>query len=213
MQCRVVVARCRISARAAQAINNNIVRLFVVWWVINVCPRGEILWVARASNRRENMSDTQRQTGEDAVRVRRASPDDAEFVESLAPRLVIGIAPWRDPARMLATMYRFLSEDLARMGEESAVLIADDARGVRLGVVTVARQDNFTGEPQAYIGELAVRADAERRGAGRALVRAAEEWAAAHGLGLAVLDTGAANTAARAFYQRLGYMEESVRLA
>ena len=146
------------------------------------------------------------------MHVRPATPDDAEFVESLAPRLVIGIAPWRDPARMLATMRRFLSEDLAHMGEESTVLVAEDTRGTRLGVVTVARQDNFTGEPQAYIGELAVCADAERRGAGRALVRAAEEWAGARGLGLTVLYTGAANTAALAFYQRLGYVEESVRL-
>jgi GNAT superfamily N-acetyltransferase len=40
---------------------------------------------------------------------------------------------------------------------------------------------------------------------------AAEDWARERGLGLLVLDTGAANTRARAFYARHGYTEESVR--
>ncbi len=46
---------------------------------------------------------------------------------------------------------------------------------------------------------------------GRALMRAAEDWASGRGYRLVVLDTGTANTRARAFYRRLGYAEESVR--
>lgn len=146
------------------------------------------------------------------ILVRAATPDDSAFVASLAPRLVIGMAPWRDPERMLAAMSGFIFEDLARMGAKSTMLIATDAQAAPLGFITVARQLNFTGEPQAYIGELAVAADAERRGVGRVLVRAAEGWALAQGLNLTVLDTGAANAAAREFYRALGYVEESVRL-
>ena len=41
---------------------------------------------------------------------------------------------------------------------------------------------------------------------------AAEEWARRQGLACVSLDTGAANTRARAFYAALGYEEEDVRL-
>jgi GNAT superfamily N-acetyltransferase len=79
-------------------------------------------------------------------------------------------------------------------------------------VVSVAHHENFTGERQAYLGELAVIEEAEGHGIGRALVDAAEQWARERGHTLLVLDTGAANTRARHFYANLGYQEESVRL-
>jgi ribosomal protein S18 acetylase RimI-like enzyme len=147
------------------------------------------------------------------VRVRPFRADDREFVLELAPRLVIGCAPWRDPEKMRAAMRGFLEEDAERAGERSAVFVAEDEHGELLGAVTVGHHVNFTGEVEAYIGELAVRADREGAGVGQALVRAAEKWARAHGYGLLVLETGAANTRARAFYARLGYREESVKLA
>ncbi len=53
---------------------------------------------------------------------------------------------------------------------------------------------------------------AEGRSAGRALISAAEEWVRVHNYSIIVLETGAANDRARAFYQRLGYQEESVKL-
>lgn len=67
-----------------------------------------------------------------------------------------------------------------------------------------ARQQHFTGEEHAYVGELAVEDGAEDGGVGRALMAAAERWAAGRGFGLVVLETGAANRRARGFYARLG---------
>lgn len=147
------------------------------------------------------------------VRVRQYREADRAFVVGLAPRLVIGCPSWRDPALMRATMRRFLEEDADRHDDQSAVLVAEDARGELAGVVTLGHHLNFTGEVEAYVGELAVREDRQGTGVGRALMQAAEGWARKHGYGLVVLETGAANTRARAFYERLGYREESVKLA
>lgn len=144
--------------------------------------------------------------------IRPATPDDREFVRQIAPRLLVGYAPWRDASRMLATMERFLLESMDAPPDKGAMFIAERSNGVRLGVASVAHNVNFTGERQAYVGELAVIAEAEGRGVGRLLVDAAERWARDQGHTLLVLDTGAANARARGFYADLGYQEESVRL-
>jgi ribosomal protein S18 acetylase RimI-like enzyme len=52
----------------------------------------------------------------------------------------------------------------------------------------------------------------EGRGAGRALMAAAEEWAASRGLSRITLDTGARNNRARRFYESAGFEEEDIRL-
>lgn len=144
--------------------------------------------------------------------VRTAALADRDFLSELASRLTFGIAPWRDPAAMLATMRGYLLSDLERIGPDSTVLVAEAPDGTPSGAATIARNTNFTGETQAYFGELAVTAAAEGQLAASALLAAAEDWARKQGFGLVVLDTGAANVRARAFYARHGYAEESVRL-
>jgi GNAT superfamily N-acetyltransferase len=47
----------------------------------------------------------------------------------------------------------------------------------------------------AYVGELVIGSAFEGRGAGRALMAAAERWAAERGLSRITLDTGAHNPA------------------
>jgi len=150
------------------------------------------------------------------VRVRPVIPADRDALLALAPRLLIGMAPWREPDKMLAFMRDAIVTALAATNDadraDAAVFVAVDSRGGRLGFVTVARNVDFTGDVQAYVGELAVAAPAEGAGVGQALMGAAEGWAWAQGYRLLVLDTGAANVRARAFYARRGYTEESVRL-
>lgn len=145
--------------------------------------------------------------------IRRATADDRAFLERLAPRLTIGTASWIGPDAVLRTMRGFLLDDLERNGgDASAVFIAEGADGSPTGAVTIDQNKHFTGEPQDYIGELAVVEEAEGRGAGAALLAAAEAWARRHGATRIALDTGAANPRARAFYARHGFAEESVRL-
>jgi GNAT superfamily N-acetyltransferase len=144
--------------------------------------------------------------------IRQATPADRAFLEGLAPRLAIGIPPWRAAAAMTATMRGFLLEDLARMGPDATVLIASGADGAPVGAATISRSKHFTGSPQADLGELAVVAEVEGQGAASALLAAAEAWARERGLPFVALATGAANTRARAFYARHGYGDEDVRL-
>lgn len=116
------------------------------------------------------------------ISVRRYEPADWPFVLGLLPRLARGVAPWRDAAKMAAAMGRFVEEDVAAIGERAAVFVAQGADGRPLGFVTVGHNVNFTGEEQAYVGELAVSEEMEGHGAGRALMGAAEAWAAAKGI-------------------------------
>jgi ribosomal protein S18 acetylase RimI-like enzyme len=97
---------------------------------------------------------------------------------------------------------------------EACVATGDDTADPEriVGVISVSRSRHFTGDDDAYIGELAVAPDAIRTGLGRQLVRAAESWALREGLRRVSLHTGAANATARAFYDALGFREEDVRL-
>jgi aminoglycoside 6'-N-acetyltransferase I len=147
-----------------------------------------------------------------AARVRPYTPADREALLALAPRLLIGIAPWLDAAAILAVAQGWIADAIAGIGPERAVFVAEDEQGQPLGFVSVARQVHFSGQPRAYVGELIVVAEAEGTGLGRALLTAAEAWATARGLPAIELDTGAPNTHARRFYTHLGYAEESVKL-
>lgn len=152
----------------------------------------------------------------EAMHIRPYRPSDQDFVLSLAPRLTIGMAPWRDPEKMRTVMRQFTMESMEKSDEAATsnaiVFIAENANGQPLGFASVAHNVNFTGEVQAYIGELVVSAEAEGRGVGHALIAAVEDWARTRGYTIVVLDTGAANHRARAFYAQQGYQEESVRL-
>ncbi len=146
------------------------------------------------------------------IHVRLYMPADQEFVLSLAPRLLIGAAPWIDPERMLKAAQQWITSSIVRHGCETVVFVAEDAHRDRLGFASVSRSQHFTGESQAYIGELAVDEAVERRGVGTMLVRACEGWAREQGYTRIVLDTGFANERGRRLYERLGFKAESVKL-
>jgi|SRR5580704_8558288 ribosomal protein S18 acetylase RimI-like enzyme len=144
--------------------------------------------------------------------VRTAAEADREAVLALAPRLAVGVAPWRDQAEALAAGRRWLEDSLAAAargdGTVSVAAVADEV----LGVISIRPSTHFTGERDGYIGELAVAEHASRHGIGRALIGAADTWARDHGLAHLTLHTGARNANARAFYAALGFAEEEVRL-
>ena len=139
---------------------------------------------------------------------------------ALAPRLTEGVAIWRAPDAVLTAATGWLDTSLdAALAGNAAVYVAcvgtgDAAADLEriVGVISVSRSRHFTGEDDAYIGELAVAPDAIRTGVGRRLVRTAEAWALREGLRRVSLHTGAANATARAFYEALGFREEDVRL-
>jgi len=153
------------------------------------------------------------------IAIRPARGDDREQVLALAPRLTEGAAPWRVQDAVLTAATGWLDTSLdAALAGSAAMYVAcvatdDSATPSRVvGVLSVSHNRHFTGDDDAYIGELAVAPDAVRTGVGRQLVRAAEAWARQEGLRRVSLHTGAANATARAFYGALGFREEDVRL-
>jgi GNAT superfamily N-acetyltransferase len=146
------------------------------------------------------------------IRVRQYMPADRGFVLGLAARLAIGMPPWRDRALWLATVKGWLTQSIERHGQTTIVFVAEDDRSERLGFATVSHDTHFTGEQQAYIGELATSERAQGSGVGKALVRACEQWARGHGYRILSLATGAANTGALGFYHHLGFHDEDVKL-
>lgn len=148
----------------------------------------------------------------DAIEIRVYEPRDRAAILALAPRLAVGMPPWRDRAAWLRAVEGWVRDAAdAAADDEHAVYVAVDGDTV-VGFVEVTRRTHFTGAVDAYVGELVTAAGYERRGIARALMQAAEDWGAARGLHLLTLETGAANHEARAFYSALGYQVEDVRL-
>ena len=144
--------------------------------------------------------------------VRPYSSADRAFVLSLAPRLAIGKQPWRDLALWLKTVEEWLNESIDQHNQKTMVLIAENEPGERLGFATVSHSTHFTGQRQAYIGELATSETAEGQGVGTALVEACEQWAREQGYTIITLTTGAGNTGALRFYEQLGFRNEDITL-
>lgn len=139
-------------------------------------------------------------------------PADREFVLSLAPRLAIGIPPWRDPLTWTATAQNWIEGSIEQHEKKTMVFVAEDKQGELLGFATVSHDTHFTGEGQAYVGELATNETAEGRGVGRALAQVCEQWAREQGYRLLSLATGANNKRALGFYRHMGYQDEDIKL-
>jgi GNAT superfamily N-acetyltransferase len=146
------------------------------------------------------------------VQVRAYEPADREAVQTLGHRLTEGVAPWRDRVQVSDAVTGWVRDSVEHATSDSCtVLVADEGDQV-VGFVTVTEKRHWSGETDAYIGELAVAVHAEGCGVGRKLVEAAECWAVGRGHRRITLETGAANHAARSFYASLGYAEEQVQL-
>ena len=146
------------------------------------------------------------------LHVRPYTPNDRTFILSLAPRLAIGKQPWRDLALWQKTVQAWLTESINQHNQKTMVLIAENEQGEQVGFATVSHSTHFTGQRQAYIGELATSENAEGRGVGSALVEACEQWARQQGYTIITLTTGAGNTRALRFYDHLGFRNEDVTL-
>ena len=146
------------------------------------------------------------------LEIRPVQPADHVQVLALAPRLTEGVAAWRDPQAVLHAVRGWVESSLGAADEPGHAVYVAVAEGRVAGVVTVAERAHFTGQVDAFVGELVVAPGLARRGIATQLMNAAEAWAVRRGLAFLTLETGAANHAARAFYAQRGYREEDVRL-
>jgi hypothetical protein len=80
------------------------------------------------------------------IHVRSYTPNDRTFALSLAPRLLIGMPPWRDPHLWLTAFQNWITASIDQHGQEAMVLIAEDDHGERLGIVTLSHNAHFISE-------------------------------------------------------------------
>lgn len=147
------------------------------------------------------------------ITLRSAHLQDAPQIRELAHRfLEHGLPPWRDADKARAFHTREAEAVLRALAEGETVLVAE-SEGQVVGFLYLKTEADFlTGEAQAYLADVAVREDFEGRGAGRALLEAAEAWARAQGHRVLALEVFAANSRARAFYARMGFLEQTLKL-
>jgi len=147
------------------------------------------------------------------VSVRPARAADREFVLTTAERLsVFGPPPWRTPAEVVEGEARTLRAFFDAPPKDTALLVAEDETGAPLGFAYLeVLRDYFLLIEHAHIGILSVAAEAEGRGAGGALLSAAEDWARARGHDRLTLNVFERNARARGVYARRGFEPESLR--
>lgn len=144
--------------------------------------------------------------------VRHAAPADAaalvelgRAVGSEAEGWLISDAAWRgvsEERRYLKAVRRF---------PHAAVFVAEAEEGV-VGRLSIARDDHPASRHVADLG-LMVAAGHRRRGVGRALLEAAEEWAREAGIRKMELHVFPYNAPAIALYEQFGFRREGYRTA
>jgi GNAT superfamily N-acetyltransferase len=157
------------------------------------------------------------------ITVRDGTIADRDFVIDTARRFAaFGPPPWRSTLEVVAGEVRCLDDFFDGRLQGPALLIAEDppspsngfgaAGAHRLGFAFLEPAvDYFSGETHGHLGMIAVIEEAEGRGAGGALMRAAEEWARGRGYPKLTLNVFAGNRHARSVYERRGFAVETVR--
>ena len=146
------------------------------------------------------------------VAVRPARPEDRAFVLATAERLsAFGPPPWRTGEEIVEGEARTLRGFFEAPAPGAALVVAEeDGRALGFAYLETIR-DYFTLEDHGHIGILAVAEEAEGRGAGGALLEAAEAWARQRGYARLSLNVFERNARARSVYARRGYSPETLR--
>ncbi len=143
------------------------------------------------------------------IEVRRGTREDRAFVEELgARRLRSSVASFRfvtDP--MLEFSYERLLEVVYAQSHVMLIALVD---GVPAGFLLMLDQlpDEVTQMPQAFIAFMAAEPAVSGRGVGTQLLQAAEDEARKLGLPYMGLMVTEENSAARAIYERAGFLTE-----
>jgi GNAT superfamily N-acetyltransferase len=128
------------------------------------------------------------------LQVRSMTTADANDVADLATQL-----GYPSTAAQIANRVRDIS---ARADD---VLLVAELAGRVAGWIHVQGQHLLENDPYARIAGLVVDRSVRRRGVGRRLINAAEEWARAAGYPVIRVSTNSARTESRPFYESVGY--------
>lgn len=146
-------------------------------------------------------------------KIRRAVPNDKDFIVSLVPRLTaFGPPSWRDIENMTAVDTDLLVSRFDEPDDATAIFVAEDVDGGLLGFIHLQPgSDYYNKEPHGHVTDLIVGTEGEGRGVGRALLGKAEVWAREKGYTWLSLSVFGQNTRAKQLYERIGYGEDMIK--
>lgn len=147
------------------------------------------------------------------VRVRLAGPLDRDFVLETASRLAdFGPPPSRPADELVSGEVRTLRAFFDSPPPGARLLVAESAGGEKLGFAYLETVvEYFVHERHGHVGMLAVTRAAQGQGVGSILVKAAEGWCREQGYRRLTLNVFEDNRGARAVYEHLGYVPETIR--
>ncbi len=145
--------------------------------------------------------------------IRTATTADQDGLLPLLPRLAAFDLPEsRVPEDLWKSDEKLLRRWLAGQAPECIVQIAVDPAETVLGLALVSlRPELLSNQPSAHLEALAVAAEAEGQGIGKALLHAVEQAARDRGALTMTLHVFASNSRARHVYERAGYTGQLIR--
>ena len=149
------------------------------------------------------------------LEIRAATPDDAGFILSLAPRFVgFPLPKGRRKRDTLAGIRADIERVLREAPPNDYFFVAEAADTERMGFLHLqVQRDFFTGGRVCHISDLAVANGREGRGIGRSLLARAETWARENRCKGLTLSVFPANSRARDLYERAGFTIDLIRMA
>lgn len=146
--------------------------------------------------------------------IRKASIDDASFIAQHAYRLLdFDLPSWREnnKEKMIQADVNHISKALQSSNTDDCVFIATDSDKPIGFIRLVMQTDYYTGQRHAHVNDIVVIAEAEGRGAGKLLLKKADNWAQEKNARWITLNVFEENVRARAVYEKAGYNIEWIK--
>ena len=147
------------------------------------------------------------------ITVRRGVPEDGVFIDALGKRTLMDSVPTTrnaDPADVLESYQRLL--EIVEKHSHGVFIAQRGNAPIGFLLAVDDLPDEVTGERQRFIAYMAVEPAQRQQGVGALLMAAAEDEARERGLPYITLMVTNENHAARALYERAGFVPERLLL-